>query len=195
MWGRDTRRERWRYIFCPFPLVAGISVFITRSTSSNNLGLHSASSGHHPCYQKARDQGCADALDVCQELKVCFRKWHFTGEYPREAGICWSMSWAKRGIRMALVGWIRDSERLSNTCKNVPKILQDDTEEFQDQMEGITGLGCPGALLPWCPRGIKDASLGVLLPMPFFWEWRQKGASNAGGSCRCRSWRSFSIPC
>lgn len=39
------------------------------------------------------------------------------------------------------------------------------THEFQDHTEEITGL-C--ALLPKCLRGIKDASLGVLLLMQFF---------------------------
>lgn len=89
------RRERWRYGFCPFPLVAKISVCIPQSTSFNNMGLHATSSGHHSCYQKVRDQGCADDLDVCQELKVCVRKLHFPVEYPREAAICWGMSCAK----------------------------------------------------------------------------------------------------
>ena len=104
MRGRDTERERWKCIFCPFPLVAEISVFISQSTSFNNLGVHAASSGHHPCYQKARDQGCADALDACQELKVCVRKWHFPGEHLREAGILGYELGRKGGIRMALVG-------------------------------------------------------------------------------------------
>lgn len=88
MRGRDTRKERWSVIFCPFPSVAEISVFIPQRTTFNNLGLCAASSGHHPCYQKVRDQGCADALDVGQELKVCVRNRHFPGQYPREAGIC-----------------------------------------------------------------------------------------------------------
>lgn len=61
------------------------------------------------------------------------------------------------------------------------------THEFQDQTEEITGC----ALSPKCPRGIKDASLGVLLPAQFFWEWSQKKCEQYWGY---RSWRSFSIP-
>lgn len=121
-WGSDIKKERWRCIFCPFPLMDEISVFIPHSTSFNNLGLHAAPSGHHPCYQKVRDQGCTDALDVWQELEECVRKRHFPGEYPREELLGYELG-RKGGIRIALVGWIRNSARLSNTCRNIPRIL------------------------------------------------------------------------
>lgn len=68
------------------------------------MGLHATSSGHHSRYLKVRDQGCADALDVCQEMKVCVRKLHFPGEYPRESAIFWGMSCAE-GEELEWLWW------------------------------------------------------------------------------------------
>lgn len=87
---------------------------------------------------------------------------------------------------MAPTGWIRDSERQSSTCRKAPEILQDDATSFQERMEVITGLGCTSALLPRCPRGIKDASPGVLLPVLLFESEAKKvqatlGAAGAAG--------------
>lgn len=119
-WGSDIRKERWKCIFCP--LVEEISVFTPQSTSFNNLGLHATPSGHHPCYQKVRHQGCTDALDVWQGLEICVRKQHFPGEHPREEFLGYERG-RTGGIRIALVGWLKNSARLSNTCRNIPRIL------------------------------------------------------------------------